>query len=231
VSSLVACLSPERCLLCGNQVTETLQKRPGLRSWDRNSLCTGCRASLFSAAPGTRTIRHGEHELLLSGGTASHQELASIVGQLKYHGIRGLAVPLAELTSRGVALAEQVGGPVDVLLPIPLHGRRRRTRGFNQALLIAEGVSGACNLPIDEGILRRRRNTGQQAKIGSEHIEARLMNVAGGFRAKPPEIPGARVGLIDDLITTGATVLAAALALREQGWIVPWAASAGLVGD
>ena len=187
--------------------------------------------ALSSVPAFARTVEFGEHSLTLVGGTSSHGNLATIVGRLKYHGIRGLAEPLAQLANRGVELMSIQGHKVDVLVPIPLFGRRKRERGFNQALLIAQIISQTHMIPVYESLLSRERDTGQQAKIESGQLEDRLRNVRDGFRARKVQETKLRIGLIDDLITTGATMMAAATALRDGGWTVSWAVGAGLVGD
>ncbi|MCB1183888.1 ComF family protein, partial [bacterium] len=114
--------------------------------------------------------------------------------------------------------------PVAGLVPLPLHSRRRRERGFNQAEILARRGGGP---PVASGLLRRIRSTAQQAR--RPDAAARLANVAGAFRAVRGPGPGEdpRLGLLDDLVTGGATVAAGADALEAAGWRVAWIAAAG----
>ena len=118
-------------------------------------------------------------------------------------------------------------GPVDWLVPVPLHRSRRRCRGFNQAEELALGIA------VTEGghvvrLLERWRDTGQQARLPVTDLSRRT-NVAGAFRAVPrPSRVTARVALVDDLVTTGATAGAAAAALRAAGWEVVRILACGL---
>ncbi len=102
---------------------------------------------------------------------------------------------------------------IDVLVPVPLHAARQRERGYNQSELIAAGLGAGIGKPVDGGLLRRRLQTRQQAKLEAED---RRRNLAGAFRAQG-EIASLRIGLVDDVLTTGATLDACAAALVTAG--------------
>ncbi|MBC8422759.1 ComF family protein [bacterium] len=151
-----------------------------------------------------------------------------LVAAWKYRGCRGLASPLAELADAGWDSAVAAGGEVAVLVPIPLHPRRRRERGFNQAALLAGLLAARRDLPVLDDLLLRSRATGQQAKLSSRSTD-RDRNVAGAFGlARRDSARDLRVGLVDDLVTSGATALAAAACLRGAGVRVGWVLAAGL---
>jgi ComF family protein len=97
-------------------------------------------------------------------------------------------------------------------VPIPLHLRRLRQRGYDQAELLAAGASRRFGLPL-AGLLLRVRETGQQ--VGRDRT-SRERSVLGAFRARGP-VQGARICLVDDVLTTGATASAAAAALLDAG--------------
>ena len=105
----------------------------------------------------------------------------------------------------------------DMIVPVPLHPRRLRQRRFNQSLLLAQALSRASGLVVQPHILRRRRATASQ---GGRSAKGRARNVAGAFdtRASTREaLRGARVVLVDDVHTTGATLEACARALKRAG--------------
>ncbi len=102
---------------------------------------------------------------------------------------------------------------VSRVVPIPLHLARKRNRGFNQSMLVAHGYAEAHGLPPPREALRRTRATRTQTDLDREE---RWRNVDGVFEVLRP-LPGERVLLIDDVVTTGATIGAAAIALREAG--------------
>ncbi|MAE69680.1 MAG: hypothetical protein CME06_04330 [Gemmatimonadetes bacterium] len=102
---------------------------------------------------------------------------------------------------------------VSRVVPVPLHLSRKRDRGFNQSLLVAGGYASAHRLPPPSEALRRTRATRTQTDLDREQ---RWRNVGGVFEPIHP-LPGERVLLIDDVVTTGATIGSAAIALREAG--------------
>ena len=134
--------------------------------------------------------------------------------QLKYGGERRLADPL------GRAMAERwraasAGG--NVVVPVPVHAERARRRGYDQAVLLARAASGRLGLPCVVA-LERTRATRPQFDLGRK---ARGANVAGAFaaRASPQggSVAGAWVVLVDDVVTTGSTLVACAAALYDAG--------------
>jgi ComF family protein len=106
-------------------------------------------------------------------------------------------------------------GPVDAVVPVPLHWIRRRGRGYDQALLLAKDFSRRVGVPVEEGVLRRRRATKPQTELGRDE---RRENVRDAFEARRPEaVKGRTILLVDDVCTTGATIEACARALKAAG--------------
>jgi ComF family protein len=98
---------------------------------------------------------------------------------------------------------------------VPLHPRRERERGFNQASLLARRVGRAWRCPVADGVLARTVPTPSQTELDAR---ARRANVRGAFRLRRPErIVGRHVVLVDDILTTGATLSECARCLREGG--------------
>jgi ComF family protein len=140
------------------------------------------------------------------------------VRALKYNYLSALAQPMAQLMARYV---EEEDIEADLVVAVPLYGRRKRLRGYNQSALLARELSRLCGLSLVERGLARRRNTPPQAR--SVDAEARKRNVADAFSADRRWVEGKRVLLIDDVMTTGATLDACAGALREAGAASVWA--------
>ncbi len=134
----------------------------------------------------------------------------SAIRALKFGRQRRLAQPLAYLLTEA---AMRAGAEIDVLIPMPLHATRRRERGYNQAALLARPVARALGVPVNERVLARIRATQPQTRLN--HLERRS-NVAGAFALMGPAeaLAGKRIALVDDVTTTGATLEAAAEALR-----------------
>lgn len=242
---------PERCALCGaeagaGEATAWAAAGPavgGLRRWDRPHLCRACLESLpgrpllrrlaledgVGAPPAGEpgSPRAGERGLPLAAGRPESAPLVQLVAAAKYHGLRGLLWPLAEVAAAAAPLALGAGGECDLLVPVPLHQGRRRQRGYNQAEVLAALLAVVLGRPAAARLLRRSRPTGQQARIPSGDARRRA-NVAGAFAAAaPPPGAGLRVGLVDDLATSGQTVAAAAAALQRAGWRPVWALVVG----
>ncbi len=132
---------------------------------------------------------------------------------LKYSGERRLADPLGEAIARRW---RRVGVGADLVVPVPVHPERERRRGYDQATLIAIVAARELGLPYRRA-LERRRATVAQFELGRDE---RASNVAGAFgvrRDAAATVAGRWVLLVDDVVTTGATLAACGEALRRAG--------------
>lgn len=128
----------------------------------------------------------------------------------------------AELLGRDLAAAlRDAGTPGDLLVPVPLAAGRRRTRGFNQASLLAREVGRHLDLPVEAQALRRIEET---PPLAAASRVGRTRLVRGAFVAHPRRIRGRCVLLIDDVLTTGSTAAACARTLRRGGALAVTAA-------
>jgi len=101
-----------------------------------------------------------------------------------------------------------------LIIPVPLHPRRERSRGFNQSALLAKTVAGRMAMDMDSGSLSRVKHKTPQAKLGEKE---RRKNVIGSFGWKGENLKGRSVVLIDDVVTTGSTLNECARVLKENG--------------
>jgi predicted amidophosphoribosyltransferase len=129
----------------------------------------------------------------------------------KERGRRDLAAALAELLARAVA-----GAPGGVLVPVPCAGRVARARGGDHVLRLALLAGGPVAAP-----LLLTRGVHDSAGLGSRE---RAANLHGAMTAEPPARPGTPALVVDDIVTTGATLREAARALESAGWTAPGAA-------
>jgi ComF family protein len=138
-----------------------------------------------------------------------------MVSALKYDGWEAAAEPMADRMAR-------LSWPTDVveervaLVPVPLAAARARERGFNQSALLARGLSRRWRIPVRAECLERVRRTESQTRLAPDE---RRRNVCGAFRAIPTSFNfrGAHLVLVDDVLTTGATLNECSAALYEAG--------------
>lgn len=159
-------------------------------------------------------------------GSYDCEPLAQLIQKLKYHYWTGATIALHQSLAPLIQHLEL--DKRTVIIPVPLHGRRQRERGFNQSVLISQALSRLTRLPVNN-LLTRTRYTTPQAKLSA--IE-RTTNIVGAFdrhrvanrsRNKNGETPPAGGGwpksvvLVDDVITTGSTIAECASVLRLHG--------------
>jgi len=216
-------LFPQRCVGCGREGT---------------LICSSCQSSLPIVAPPICPLC-GRPQL--SGilcpscvkwraGIDGNAEIDGIrspyrfdgvmrqsIHQLKYRNLRTLAAPLAQLLNNYLA-----GHPVpgEVLVPVPLHPKRLKERGYNQSALLANELSKLTNLPIVEDCLVRQQHTSPQTKTAT--VEERRSNVSEAFICRNDRLRDRQVILIDDVATSGATLNACAQALKTGGATSVW---------
>lgn len=139
------------------------------------------------------------------------------IHQLKYRNLRAIAEPLAKLLNDYLATYPIPG---EVLVPVPLHQKRLRERGYNQSSLLAKALGKLTNLPVVDDCLIRQRHAPPQAR--STTVEERRGNVAGAFACRDHRLQDKQVLLIDDVSTSGATLDACAAALKVIGATSVW---------
>jgi ComF family protein len=136
--------------------------------------------------------------------------LRELIHLFKYGRVQTLARPLGRMLSSALPREERF----DIIVPMPMHWRRRWQRGFNQAELLANELGRRTHLPVRNAISRVHH---KRAQAGLTNAKRRL-NVAGAFRVKNASVvAGKRVLLIDDVMTTGATAASCARALQRAG--------------
>jgi len=141
----------------------------------------------------------------------SSSPIHEAITRLKFAGWRAVAPELVELLA---AFLDTQSLEVDIVAPVPSHPRRLRSRGFNQAALIADALGKLTHMRVAEGLLVRTTNAPSQLNMDSD--DSRWSNVEGNFSCSG-SVHGLRILVVDDLVTTGATMSACATALKEAG--------------
>jgi ComF family protein len=211
---------PQACALCADESGDALLCAACIRDMPRvGESCPRC----ASASPGGAICGACLATPPPQAATIAAWRYAFPADRLlhafKYRGRLGLAEPLAEaivaaVTTRGSAIPDRV-------VAVPLARSRQRMRGYNQAQEIARRVSSRLGVPLANGLCRVR-DTPPQAGAG---LAARARNVRGAFAATMRH-DGFAVAIVDDVMTTGATLAAAAGAMRDAGatrveaWVV-----------
>jgi len=224
LTALLDALTPPFCVLCRGP--------PGALPWlcaacaerldlFRGAACLRCGAPRPLPAPLCARCPEWPRRLVAARAAAPHAGAGrELVHALKFRGSLAAARPLGHLAA---GAARQLALPGDtVVVPVPLHWRKRRRRGFNQATEIARVVARELSLPLRPRLLRRPR-----PGIGAVHrsVRGREREVRGAFRASP-RTRACHVLLVDDVLTTGATIGACARALARRGVGGVWAATA-----
>ena len=194
------------CDGCAGTMTEASSPRCS-RCWQPSrgaEFCHECRSN--------PPAYDGARSAFVYAGTAR-----TLVHALKYRHTTALATPMAAFMAE---LARQHELQVDLVIPVPLSGRRERTRGYNQAAVLARALALELELPVSKALVRRR-HTPPQAR--SADAETRRRNVSGAFACRGEGIAARRVLLVDDVTTTGATLGSCAHALKEAGAAAVWA--------
>ena len=171
--------------------------------------CARCRQLLASYPLHRLERRLNPNLVVVSTGTHSGI-LRTAIHAYKYEGVMDLAIPLAQ---RMMDTFSTSGSYVDAIIPVPIHKERRRQRGYNQAELLAEQIAYRVNVPSMPDILVRYRDTASQVNLSAHE---RQQNVKDAFFVLKP-VQSQRFLLVDDVVTTGATLIACAEALIAAG--------------
>ncbi|MCC6366675.1 MAG: ComF family protein [Bryobacterales bacterium] len=219
-SGLFNLLFPDSCRICETTLT-SVARYPvcrkcldGVAPLDADYFCASCRTPFLTPHPLDEQGRCGLCRRGMTGFDSAssygfHEgSLRKLIHLYKYAGIHTLAKPLAGYLLAAMPRQERF----DLIVPVPVHWRRKWSRGFNQSELLAREVSRRTAVPV-ACALRRAKTTPPQAGL-SDHERRR--NVTGAFHATR-NLEGQHVLLVDDVMTTGATVSACGAVLKRSG--------------
>lgn len=203
---------PPRCICCDCVLAVNV----------RNYLCSDCQkniphinrhqfgnptgksiCNIYCAFDYEKGIREAIHHLKFNDRPGN----AKILVDMSY--------PLIEEYFAGISAQSGQANKYDIAIPVPIHSKRRRERGYNQSELIARSLANKLNISVDPGVLAKRKNTPPQSSLAKDE---RYKNLEGAFEVKKPYlIKGKRVLLVDDVITTGSTLEQCGKILLQSG--------------
>jgi len=214
ISHIINILYPSKCPLCEGNSDKFIHSPLCTYCWSQirsyngpscricampfpSELSSICKQCFKQSPPFSKVINFGIYEGVL----------AEAINQLKFHGVRRIAKPLGTLMcSLSLPL-------MDGIVPVPLHIKSLRERGFNQSLLIARILSRSLHIPLFMDILIKKKDTPPQIGLSAKE---RIANIRNAFTVIG-DIKGLRILLVDDVMTTGATARACSHELVKAG--------------
>lgn len=220
IRSIVDWLLPKTCILCNDYTQNT------------PPLCNSCELDLpilpQSCQQCAQFLRFTSQNELICGTCLSHAPafnlthalfpyeppIRQLITRLKFHGELYYARALGQLMKQRIQTSWYINKPFpNLIIPIPLHSKRLRERGFNQALEIAKPIAEALSIPIDyQGVTRKKATTAQSGLPA----DLRKRNIANAFSVSR-DYTGLTIALVDDVMTTGLTVRECARLLKKHG--------------
>jgi ComF family protein len=222
----------EKCRICSklihpeiSNMDYSLYAPPGFyfvgnRRLESNTLCVSCTNDIGMLKPilANCTLEGARSSVTVISGTAFDGKIKQLIYRFKYDGDLLLAQDLSMLLWRAWQVHLHVR-PVQfcsypILVPVPLHWLRLKHRGFNQSEVVARQLAKWAGVNISYKALKRVRRTKTQQELPKAQ---RLLNVQNVFRADPLIVRGKPIILVDDVCTSGATILSCAQALYDAG--------------
>lgn len=211
-TDIIALLFPELCNACGTHLY-----------YGEKEICTKCLYDL----PYTDYHLHAENRVAkqLWGRLPCNAAMAmlyfkkgtkvqNLIHSLKYKDQVEVGIRLGNLLGERLKLSNQYAG-IDLVIPVPLHQKKERLRGYNQSKYIADGVAEALQISVSTGHLLRDKSTESQTKKARY---TRYENMQAVFNINnPQDLKGKHILLVDDVITTGATLEACGTSLLNSG--------------
>ena len=201
---------PRYCVICGKRLLQ-----------GEEHFCMSCLCALPRIR--FRNLENNEIAKLLWGKMPIERasaflyyskggDVRDVLFQLKYYGNQRIGNFLGRCMAKELSASGFFEG-IDGIVPVPLHLKKRKARGYNQSELLAEGISSVVGIPVLKDALRRRQYTDTQTRKSNYERWSNVMDVFEG--TSPGRLSGKHILLVDDVLTTGATLVACADALKE----------------
>lgn len=200
-NDLLALFFPNLCAVCDSPLVEHEQ-----------GICLGCISRIPRTGnmvkPDNETVKRFWGKFPIEHGASffhfhKGENSQKIIHAIKYKNDKTLALQMGALFAGELSTTEWIH-EIDLLIPVPIHKKRLRTRGYNQSELIAQGIASVLNLPVDTSSVIKAKPTSSQTKKG---IYERWLNVNDTFSlTTTAQLQNKHILIIDDVVTTGATI-------------------------
>ncbi len=213
VRSITNWLLPRRCLLCAAPAGDAQLCSGCDADLSRIALaCPRCAAPVLTPGECADCVRYPPAFEAAYAPLAYEGSVRYLLTQFKYHRRLSCGAPLAHAMLQ--SLRGRTGNMPQALIPVPIHPKRLRERGFNQSLELARPLGQALGIAVLPDVVRRVRATVPQNQLAEDE---RVANVRGVFALRAEAIVPKHVAIVDDVLTTGATVRELARILRKHG--------------
>jgi ComF family protein len=222
VNSFLDFILPRFCYNCGEKLTPA-----------DKLFCSKCVPLINRASP-ERLQREFNRKFAANNIISGFQSLyvfeeegaiQKIIHEMKYKNSFLLGKSLGRLVAQELS-NKIIQWSADIIIPVPIHILRKAERGYNQSLFLAKGISSVLNIPVKTNIVKRAKYTSTQTKL---NLTERKENVKDAFICKHPDVfKGKRIILLDDVITTGATITECGKVLLDNGTEKVYAMSAAI---
>ena len=208
LTDFMGLIYPHLCPWCGNPVSKD------------QVICTDCylkstsNEALLSERAELRIIPYFPIERAYSFFIYDNNS-RQLALQFKYHGQKELALNAGGMMANNLLATSDFLHGIDCLIPVPLHPRRQKERGYNQSEYLARGISEQTRIPIRNDLVKRLHHTAPQAQLTHEEREENVKNI---FQGIPQEECSKQQHwlVIDDVMTTGSTLIECLKAIREK---------------
>lgn len=214
--SILDFILPIFCAGCGKEGEWLCKECEEVIKISSAQFCPVCKANTIGGRACNKCNSKSYLSALISAGFYHDKILRGLIASFKYHNAREVIKNLEKFIFRFFCKINLVFDRDAIIVPVPLHRRKKWARGFNQAEIIARFLNKRFDLKIDNDIIKRTINTEEQAKI--KKIGKRSENIKDAFAiVNKKDAKGRSFILVDDVYTTGATMQECAKVLRESG--------------
>lgn len=199
---ILSLLFPNKCLVCNEGPHDSI-----------DPICKNC-FSKFESLPVKNRVKEvtvNQDIDLAYSGWFFNENLRNSIHALKYEDRAKVGSFLGE--KLGLWLEDKIQNQLDMIIPVPLHHVKHRERGYNQAYWIAKGLSQQLTIPLNNQLVKRIKHTESQTSLDQKE---RQLNMNRAFKITN-DVKGKRIGIVDDVLTTGSTISSMAEQLKHNG--------------